>query len=162
MEKFSYYMREIIHSVSEGLGNYLKATFKLAGIATIILAVGLWLVGVDFWFWKAIGIAFVDMIPILGSGIIMIPWALVHFFLGNTSWAWQIGLLYIVLVVFRQIAEPIITGRSIGVRPLYTFLSTIVCVLIFGPIGAVLGAVVAVVIKAITEVKAFEKKDYEI
>lgn len=155
MNKFMYYLREIFLSVSRGLMAYLRAAVKIAAMSFIILAVGLRLIGVEYWLFKALGIAIVDMIPVLGSGIIMVPWAVIHFFLGNSTWAWQLGLLYIILIVFRQFAEPIITGKSIGVRPLYTFLSTIVCMVLFGPIGAVLGAVAAIVIKSILDVRAY-------
>lgn len=155
MNKFMYYLREIFLSVSRGLMAYLQAAVKIAAMSFIILAVGLRLIGVEYWLFKALGIAIVDMIPVLGSGIIMVPWAVIHFFLGNSTWAWQLGLLYIILIVFRQFAEPIITGKSIGVRPLYTFLSTIVCMVLFGPIGAVLGAAAAIVIKSILDVRAY-------
>lgn len=161
MEKFTYYLKQMIQSVSRGLWGYLVAALKLALLGFVILAVGLWIIGVDYWFLKAIGIAIVDIIPVLGSGIVMIPWALVHFFQGNTTLAWQIGLLFIVLVVVRQVAEPVLTGRAIGVRPIYTFLATIVCIMIFGPLGAVLGAVVAVVLKSIFSIQSFQKNEYE-
>lgn len=161
MDKIKYYLNEITRSVSRGLWGYLVAAVKLALLGFVLLAIGLWVIGVDLWFLKALGIAVVDIIPVLGSGIIMIPWALIHFFMGNTTLAWQIGLLYIVLVVVRQIAEPIITGKAIGVRPLYTFLATVVCIVIFGPIGAVLGAVVAVVLKSIFSIRSFQEDDYK-
>ena len=151
-------IRKIMQAISKGLVGYLKATLKIAALNFIILVIGLMIIGVDFWFLKALGIAIVDTLPVLGSGIVMIPWAVTHLLLGNTTLAWQLGLLYIVIVVVRQIAEPIITGKSIGVRPLYTFISTIICMLIFGPIGAVLGAVIAVVIKSVIDVKYIRKE----
>ncbi len=151
-------IRSIIQAISKGVVGYFKATLKIAGLNFIILAVGLMIIGVDFWFLKALGIAIVDTLPVLGSGIVMLPWAVIHFLIGNTTLAWQIGLLYIVILVVRQIAEPIITGKSIGVRPLYTFISTIICVLIFGPLGAILGAVIAIVIKSVIDVKMIRKQ----
>ncbi|UJF16337.1 AI-2E family transporter [Jeotgalibaca sp. MA1X17-3] len=156
MNKFRYYFQEIIHSVTKGLFAYLKATLKLAFLSLIILSIGLFMIGVDFWFLKALGIAIVDIFPVLGSGMVMIPWAVIHLLMGHTTIAWKIGLLYIVMVVVRQVAEPIITGKSIGVRPIYTFLATVISMLIFGPIGAVLGAVITIVLKAVLEVKSFQ------
>lgn len=151
-------IRKIIQAISKGVVGYFKATLKIAGLNFIILAVGLMIIGVDFWFLKALGIAIVDTLPVLGSGIVMLPWAVIHFLIGNTTLAWQIGLLYIVILVVRQIAEPIITGKSIGVRPLYTFISTIICMIIFGPLGAILGAVIAIVIKSVIDVKMIRKQ----
>lgn len=157
MHKHRDLIHQLIEIISKKLLAYLKATFQLAILSFIILSMGLLLMGIDFWFLKAFVIALVDVIPVLGSGIVMVPWALIHLMLGNGTMAWQIGLLYIVVVATRQIAEPIITGKSIGVRPIYTFLATVVSVLIFGPIGAVWGAVIAIVIKAILEVRTFQK-----
>ena len=91
----------------------------------------------------------------------MIPWAVIHLLLGNTTLAWQIGLLYVILVIIRQIAEPFITGKEIGIRPLYTFLATVVWILLFGAIGAGLGGVVAAVIKAALEASSISRSNYD-
>lgn len=153
-------IKEILVKSIKGIKGYFKAELKLAALTFILLCIGFFIIGIDYWGIKALGVAVVDIIPILGSGIIMIPWALVHFLMGNTTIAWQLGLVYIIITVIRQIAEPFVTGREIGVRPLYTFISTIVCLLIFGPFGALIGAVVAIVIKAIYEVKMIRKSEY--
>lgn len=159
MNKFSYYLNEISKSVSTGIMGYLKATLKLALLGFVILSVGLWSFHVSWWFIIAFLIAVIDIIPVVGSGIVMIPWALVQLLLGNTTLAWQLGILYIILVVVRQIAEPIFTGKAIGIHPLYTFLASIVCIIIFGPIGAVLGAIVAIVLKSIFEVRRYQERN---
>lgn len=161
MDTISYYIKEIINATGKGLKGYIIAGIKLATISFVLLCVGFLYFGIDFWFLKALAIAVFDLIPILGSGMVMIPWAIVHLLLGNTTLAWQIGLLYIILVVVRQIAEPFITGKEIGIRPLYTFLATVVCILLFGPIGAVLGAVLAVIIKAVLEVSSVSRSNYD-
>ena len=161
LDTISYYIKEIINATGKGLKGYLISAVKLAAISFVLLCIGFLYFGIDFWFLKALGIAVFDLIPILGSGMVMIPWAVIHLLLGNTTLAWQIGLLYIILVVVRQIAEPFITGKELGIRPLYTFLATVVCILLFGPIGAVLGAVVAVVIKAVLEVSSVSRNNYD-
>lgn len=158
MDKFRYYLQELSKSVSTGIVGYLKAVLKIALLIFLLLSVGLWFLHIDWWFLKAFFIAIVDVIPFVGSGIIMIPWALVHLLLGNTTLALNLGILYIVLVVVRQIAEPMITGKAIGVRPIYTFLASVVCILLFGPIGAVLGALVAVILKSVFEVRRYQER----
>lgn len=152
-------LKDIFYRSLKGIKGYFKAELKLATLTFVLLCIGFYIIGIDFWGIKALGIAIIDIIPVLGSGIIMIPWALIHFFMGNTTIAWQLGLVYIVINVVRQIAEPFVTGREIGVRPLYTFISTIVCMLIFGPLGALIGAGVAIVIKAVYDVKMVRNSD---
>lgn len=117
MNKFSYYLNEISKSVSTGIIGYLKATLRLALLGFVILSIGLWTFHVNWWFIIAFLIAAIDIIPVVGSGIVMIPWALVQLLLGNTTLAWQLGILYIILVVVRQIAE-----RLLPVKPLVSIL----------------------------------------
>lgn len=153
MNKWNYYLKEFIYAAGQGLKGFLIAQLKLSLLTFIILCVGFVIIGIEWWGIKALGIAIVDVIPILGSGIVMVPWAIIRFLMGDGDIAWKIALLYVILLVVRQFAEPYFTGKQIGVRPLYTFLSTLVCILLFGPIGAVLGAIVAILIKAALNVR---------
>lgn len=165
MDKWAYYLREISYATGKGIKGFLIAQLKLSVLTFVLLCIGFVVIGIDWWGLKALGIAIVDMIPVLGSGIIMLPWAIIRALMGDGDVAWKIAVLYVVILLVRQFAEPYLTGKQIGVRPLYTFLSTIVCVLIFGPIGALLGAVVAIIIKAIFSVRdmhqVIEETDYK-
>lgn len=165
MDKWAYYLREILYATGKGIKGFLIAQLKLSVLTFVLLCIGFVVIGIDWWGLKALGIAIVDMIPVLGSGIIMLPWAIIRALMGDGDVAWKIAVLYVVILLVRQFAEPYLTGKQIGVRPLYTFLSTIVCVLIFGPIGALLGAVVAIIIKAIFSVRdmhqVIEESDYK-
>lgn len=147
------YLKEVLKATGKGLKGYLKAECKLSVLTFVVLCSSFFLIGIEHWGIKAFGIAIVDIIPVLGSGMIMVPWAVIRFIMGDTTIAWQLGLVYIVASIIRQIAEPFVTGKEIGVRPLYTLISTVICVLLFGPLGALAGALVAVIIKAIFEVK---------
>lgn len=165
MDKWAYYLREILYATGKGIKGFLIAQLKLSVLTFVLLCIGFVVIGIDWWGLKALGIAIIDMIPVLGSGIIMLPWAIIRALMGDGDVAWKIAVLYVVILLVRQFAEPYLTGKQIGVRPLYTFLSTIVCVLIFGPIGALLGAVVAIIIKAIFSVRdmhqVIEESDYK-
>lgn len=148
MNKWNYYLKEFVYAAGQGIKGFMIAQLKLSVLSFIILCVGFVIIGIEWWGIKALGIAIVDVVPILGSGLVMIPWAIIRLLIGDGEMAWKIALLYAILLIVRQFAEPYFTGKQIGVRPLYTFLSTLVCILLFGPIGAVLGAVVAILIKA--------------
>lgn len=148
MNKWNYYLKEFVYAAGQGIKGFMIAQLKLSVLSFIILCVGFVIIGIEWWGIKALGIAIVDVVPILGSGLVMIPWAIIRLLMGDGEMAWKIALLYAILLIVRQFAEPYFTGKQIGVRPLYTFLSTLVCILLFGPIGAVLGAVVAILIKA--------------
>ena len=63
-----------------------------------------------------------------------------------------------VIFVARQILDPLINGKSIGVKPIYTMLSTIVLTVFLGPWGLLLGSVAAIVVKTILDIRERRKK----
>lgn len=143
------FLNQIMRDTGKGIKGYLKAQLILMFITFLILAIGLDIIDVSYSILIAILIAIVDILPVLGSGIIMIPWSLINFILGNNSLGKDIAILYIILTISRQFIEPKIVGKEIGVRPLYTFLSTIIGSIILGPIGIIIGPLIAVVITSV-------------
>ena len=68
----------------------------------------------------ALGIGFVDLLPILGSGTVMVPWGIVEIAIGNTVLGVSILCLLIFISLIRQLLEPKIVSNHLGVNPLYT------------------------------------------
>lgn len=147
------FFEQIIKDTGMGIRGYLKAQLTLMFITFIILTIGLNMVDIKFSVLIALVIAAVDILPAIGSGIVMIPWALINFFLGNGELAKGLAILYVILLVVRQIIEPYVLGKNIGVRPLYTFLATILGSVILGPIGIIVGPLIAVIITSILRSK---------
>lgn len=77
---------------------------------------GLWLLRIPYAGWISFGIAVFDILPIVGTGGILLPWAAVSGFLGNYSLAAGILILYVVITVIRNILEPKIVGKQIGLH----------------------------------------------
>ncbi|MEW9082910.1 AI-2E family transporter, partial [Caldanaerobacter subterraneus] len=91
----------------------------------------------------------VDALPVLGSGAVMVPWALYNIIMKNYMVGIYLLILYGLVVVVRQMIEPKIVGQSIGLHPLVTLLSMFIGVKLFGAIGLVIGPVFVVVFKAL-------------
>lgn len=83
----------------------------------------------------ALLIALFDLFPVVGAGLILLPWAVGTLLAG--SWARGIGLtaLWVIVIVVRQIIEPRIVGRSVGLHPLVTLMSIYVGARLFGGVG---------------------------
>jgi sporulation integral membrane protein YtvI len=81
--------------------------------------------------------AVVDILPVLGTGTVLIPWAVVSIIMGN--WFRGIGLLvlYGVITVIRNIMEPRLVGKQIGLHPLVTFFGIIIGIRLFGITGMI-------------------------
>lgn len=156
MKTYIDYLREVLNMSSIGIKGYIKAQIKLMIITFLILSIGLYFIGIDKFILKAFGIAIVDIFPVLGSGIVMIPWAISFFVRNSINTGVYLILLYISLVIIRQIIEPKILGDSIGLRPIYTLAATILGSLFLGPFGVILGPIVAIILNSIYTIKKRE------
>lgn len=152
------FILRIIKDTGKGIKGYLKSQLILMLITFIILGISLTIIEVPMSILIALGISILDVLPIVGSGIIMIPWSIISFISGNNQMGIKLGILYFVLIIIRQILEPRILGKEIGIRPLYTFLATILGSLILGPIGVILGPLIAVVINSTLMIIGEKKK----
>lgn len=102
------------------IGGYFLAQFKIMFVVAVVLLAGLFILGVRYCIFIAIGIAFLDFLPMFGTGTILIPWAIVKLFTGEYAYAAGLALLYVLTQAIRQIIQPKIVGDSMGLPPLTT------------------------------------------
>lgn len=133
------------------LGKYLKAELILIFISFIEVLIGLYIfkmigLNVKSPFLIALGIGFVDLLPILGSGTVMLPWGVIEIIMGNV----ELGLAVIGLLIFislvRQFLEPKIVSSHLGIHPLYTLISMYIGFKISGVLGLLIGPIVLIII----------------
>ena len=153
MNNLMEFISQMIKDTGKGLKGYLKSQLILMGITFVILIIGLMVLKVPYFILIAIAISIVDVLPILGSGIIIVPWSIISFILGSSYLGKGLAIIYIILIITRQVLEPKIMGKEIGVRPLYTFLATIIGSLILGPIGLIIGPLIAVAVSSVIRTK---------
>lgn len=113
----------------------LKSYLIIMSITFIELSIGLTVIGVKSSIVIALLISIFDILPVLGTGGIMIPWAIVEFILGDIKMGILLGLVYLVITVIRNIIEPKIVGKQLGLHPLVTLVSMFVGVNIAGIVG---------------------------
>ena len=87
------------------------------------LSIGLLLLGYDYAIALAALIAIVDILPILGTGTVLIPWLLFKLLSGDLLGALGLAVLYVIITIVRNILEPKIIGKQVGLPPLLTLLS---------------------------------------
>ena len=81
---------------------------------------------------KAAVIALLDILPILGTGGIMIPWAVISLVLGYTKLGIELFIIYGIVTVVRNYVEPKIVGTQLGLHPIITLVSMFVGLRVFG------------------------------
>ena len=104
-------------------------------ITFVELSIGLRLIGLNNAVLIALLIACFDILPVLGTGGIMIPWVLISVVQGKYSLALGLLIIYVVITVIRNIIEPKIVGAQIGLHPVVTLASMFLGVQLFGVIG---------------------------
>lgn len=135
-----------LRNVRKTFGKWLMAQAKLMGITFLVLSAGLLLLGVSDWLLYGFLIALVDAVPILGTGTILIPWALVEL-LQNHHWQ-AIGLfgVYGACWVVRNILEPRLIGKSLGIDPLLSLAVCYVGFRLWGFMGIICAPVVTALV----------------
>ena len=105
------------------LGSMLRlcrAYFLILLLTFLELAAGLWLLGVDYFMAMAALIAALDILPVLGSGAVLLPWAAIELLLGRPSLGAGLAALWGVITLVRNVAEPRIVGQQLGLHPVAT------------------------------------------
>ncbi len=117
-------------------------TFKIVKSYLILMvinfaeiSIALLLFGVKNAVMIAAGIAILDVLPVLGTGTVLIPWSLIMLINGNYGLALGLIILYIITVIVRNLIEPKIVGGQVGLHPLITLISIFTGLKLFGVFG---------------------------
>lgn len=148
--------RMIRNSLVKSVGGYLKAQLKIEVWMYFLLLVGLGILRVNYFGLIALVIAFLDFLPFLGTGTVLIPWAVIRIL--TAEYRTAIGLLVIwgVGQLARQLIQPKIVGDSIGVPPLPTLFLLFIGYKAGGVVGMIVAVPVGLLIYTMYEDGAFE------
>lgn len=144
--------KEIVNKTWIISWKYVKAEAKLSGLCFILVLAGLTLfdifgLNVKYFVLMAIFIGFVDLIPLLGAGTVMIPWAIYLYFTGNIPLAIAVVVLWIVWAVIKQMIEPKFVSKQMGMHPIFTLLGMYTGFKLVGVAGLILGPIVFLIVK---------------
>lgn len=148
-------LRELYGQTGKTIAKYLRAYFILFLFTFAELFLGFILLRYKYAFLLALLTALVDILPVLGTGTVLLPWAAYLFFAGNVGGMAGLLVLYGVVTVLRQLLEPRIVGAGIGMSPLLSLFSMYVGARLFGIAGLLLlPLAVAMVKNTVTAVRA--------
>ena len=129
-----------IGSSRKAFGGYVKAQVKIELWIYLVLVIGLFILQVDYALVVAFIIAFLDFLPILGAGIVMIPWAVISLICADYRMAVGLFIVWGATQLLRQMIQPKYVGESIGIKPLPTLV-----LLYFGYcVGGMAGLILAI------------------
>lgn len=99
------------------VGAYFKAQLKIMVVIYVIVTIGLMILKIDYAWLIGFGIAFLDMLPVFGTGTVLCPWAAVKLFSGHFQIAIGMLILYAVTLAVHQLVQPKLVGESVGLNP---------------------------------------------
>ncbi|MED9820830.1 MAG: sporulation integral membrane protein YtvI [Christensenellales bacterium] len=122
-----------VASIRKVLVSYIFIMF----MSFVELSIGFLVLRVPYAVGLALLVAVIDILPILGTGLILIPWALFSVVVGDYRMALGLVLLYLIMLVVRNIVEPKLVGQQMGLHPVATLISMFVGLQLFGFIGLI-------------------------
>lgn len=147
-------IKQVIHEMCSVSIKYIKAEAKLSFICFILVLIGLNIINligikVEYLLTMAILIGFIDLLPLFGAGAVMIPWTCYLILVGNIPLAISIAILWIIWAVIKQLAEPKMVSREMGMHPIFTLIGMYTGFKLIGVLGMILGPIILLILKNI-------------
>ena len=136
--------RVVASNLKRALGGWLRAETRMMLITFGVISLGLFLLGAEFPIILGAVTALVDALPVLGTGTILVPWALWNLLQGKTVFGVGLLVLYGLAAALRTVLEPRLVGRQIGLHPLLALLSMYAGFQLFGIGGMILLPIAAI------------------
>lgn len=140
------------------MGGFFLAQLKIMGIVFVILLIGFFILRSPYAFLLALLISFLDLLPVLGTGTVLIPWALIVLVQGNFHQGIILIILYIVCLLARQLLQPKIIGDSIGMDTLPTLVLIYTGYKLKGMSGMILALLIGTIMMTLYKLGIFDNK----
>ena len=144
--------REVKHELSGAGVAYVKTQVILILLVSITCSLGLFIIKNPYALLFGVAIGIFDAFPVLGSGLILIPWAVISFIRQNALAGAVLLTLYGICQFLREYLEPKLLGGKMGVSPVHSLMAVYIGYELFGVLGLFLGPFGLVLIKSLWKV----------
>ncbi|HEY4552174.1 MAG TPA: sporulation integral membrane protein YtvI [Bacillaceae bacterium] len=150
-EKTSAKVRFMASRISSVVFGFFKAQFLVSLIILAASFIGLLLIAPKVAIIMAIVIWIVDLIPIIGSIVILAPWSIYHLLTGNIGLGTKLAILAVILLIIRRTVEPKVMGTHMGLSPLATLIAMYLGLKLLGVLGLIAGPILLILVKSAKE-----------
>lgn len=130
---------------------FFKAQFLVSIIIFIVSFIGLLIISPDVALVMSLVIWVIDVIPIIGSIVILGPWSLFHLLTGDVVLGTKLAILAVVLLIIRRTVEPKVMGSQIGLSPLATLIAMYLGLKLLGILGFIIGPLILILFNSAKE-----------
>lgn len=148
-EKYANRSRIVRKSLLRVIFSQIRAAFVMMLITFTELAIGFSIMGIDYAILLAMIIAAIDVLPVLGAGMFLLPMLGYGLVIGDMLLAIGAGVMYILLIAVRQLVEPRIIGKQLGLYPMATMMAMYAGLKAMGFLGMLLGPLMLLLCKVV-------------
>jgi len=150
-KKVTNVILDIKNRFVEAIVKYLRAYLIILFITYSELVTGFLIIGIKYAFLLAFFVALLDIFPVVGTGTVLIPWGIINILQQDYFRGFSLLILYATITIIRQIIEPKIVGKSLGLYPVVTLIALYVGFNMFGFFGMIFLPVCILLIKNLNE-----------
>lgn len=138
------------------VGGYFKAQFKIMIVIYVVLVIGLIIFQVKYAWLIGFGIALLDVLPVFGTGTVLLPWAVIKLFSGNYQIAVGMIALYALTFLIHQLLQPKMVGDSLGMDPFAALFFMYVGYRVSSVFGMIVAIPIGMLLINLTKAGAFD------
>ncbi|XEC96436.1 sporulation integral membrane protein YtvI [Paenibacillus tarimensis] len=157
-EKSRGQVDDVLQNLRKSIFGFLRSQIILSIMTYVLSLVGLLILGVKYPLAIALLIVLVDILPILGTGSVLVPWAAYLLLTGDLFTGFGLIVLFLVITVFRRVVEPKVLGDAVGIGALPALISLYVGFKLVGVIGVFIGPIVVIIYIAARRAGLFQTK----
>ncbi|MBQ9118781.1 MAG: sporulation integral membrane protein YtvI [Lachnospiraceae bacterium] len=128
---------------------YLRTQATLVAVIATVITVGLLCIGNPYALLLGVVIAIFDAFPMLGTGIIMVPWGIIRLLAGDYFAGIVLILLFVICQILREVLEPKLLGGKLGIHPATALMAIYIGIRLFGVAGVILGPAGLIIIRSV-------------
>jgi sporulation integral membrane protein YtvI len=157
-EKSRDQVSDVLASLKKSIFGFLRAQIILCALTYVETLIGLLILGVDYPLAIALLVMLVDLLPILGVGSVLVPWAVYLFITGDIFTGIGLIILFIAITVLRRVIEPKVIGDAVGIGALPALISLYIGFKLVGVVGFFIGPLVIIIYSAMRKAGLFQIK----
>ena len=149
------FISQVRVTVLGAFGGYLKAQVILSVGVFFILLIGFFAIHQPYCVLLALIFSLMDFIPLIGAGTIMVPWAIIALCTMDFLTAFQLMVIWGIIVLYRRVMEPKIVGDQTGLSPVLSLVSIYIGMRLGGVLGMIFGPILMLVVLNLTSMGLF-------
>lgn len=149
------HISELGRDFSRAFAGFIRAEFIIFLITLFLSIAGLMLIHTKYAIIIGTITGIFGILPVLGVGIVLVPWSILALLSGHNLLAIELLLLTIIITILRHIIEPKILGDNVGLDPLFVLVSMYIGLASTGVIGLILGPFILIAYQALRKAGVF-------